>query len=98
MRAQFDNATRSGDDGGTMMNKLHAMVVDEQRQLITFGFAVLVFLMTLFAQHLHNQGSTLGRVGSAGDQHASHASRNDGSANHGNRTIALAAMPTVDLR
>ena len=80
------------------MNKLRTIVVDEQRQLITFGFAVLVFLMTLFAQYLHNQGAMLGRVGSVGDQHASHASRHDGSANYGNRAIALAAMPTVDLR
>jgi hypothetical protein len=35
-----------------MINKVGTIILNEQRQLMTLGFALLVFMMTLFAQHL----------------------------------------------
>ena len=74
------------------MNRLRSIAIEEQRQLITFGFAVLVFLMTLLALQLHDRGSTLNRVGGANREGASHAMRQDGTVSLGNRAVALAAM------
>jgi hypothetical protein len=73
------------------MNRLRSIAIKEQRQLITFGFAVLVFLMTLLALQLHNQGAILNRVGSANRGGASHALRQDGAVSPGSRAVALAA-------
>jgi hypothetical protein len=33
-----------------MLSQVRTMIVNEQRQLTTLGFALLVFMMTLFAQ------------------------------------------------
>lgn len=80
-----------------MINKFRTMIANEQRQLTTLGLALLVFMMTLFAQHLQIRDSKWSPVGSIGDGHASHASRHDGVVNHRDRTIALAAS-RVDPR
>jgi len=78
------------------MNKLRRMVVDEQRQILTFGLAVLVFLMTLFAHYLESASLPRVRSGGGRDQYASR--RHDGSVNHAKRSIALAAISEIDLR
>jgi hypothetical protein len=73
------------------MNRLRSIAIEEQRQLMTFGFALIVFLMTLLALQLRDRGSTSNRVGSASREGASHALRQVGPTSCGNRAIALAA-------
>jgi hypothetical protein len=73
-----------------MVNKVRIVIANEERQLLTLVFGVLVFLMTLFAQHLQFRDSHLGRVAHAADWTASHGSRDEGWANFRNPTIALA--------
>jgi len=80
-----------------MINKVGTIILNEQRQLMTLGFALLVLMMALFAQHLQIRDSRRSPVGSIGDGRASHTSRHEGVANHRDRTIALAASP-VDPR
>ena len=75
------------------MNRLRSIAIEEQRQLITLGFAVLVFLMTLWALQLH-QGATLNRDVSANGASASHASI----AGPANRTVALSATTSIGSR
>jgi hypothetical protein len=91
------------------MNRLRAIAIEEQRQLMTFGFAVLVFLMTLIALQLHNQdstfnpqgsplnreGSTLNRVSGANRGGVGHALHQDRAASPGNHAVALAATSLV---
>jgi hypothetical protein len=88
----------SCDEGGIpMVNKFRTMIANEQRQLMTLGLALLVFMVTLFARQLQLRDSRWSPVGRIGDGHASHASRHEGVVNHRDRTIALAAS-TVDPR
>lgn len=61
-----------------MINKVGTIILNEQRQLMT-GFALLVFMMTLFAQHLQIRDSRRSPVGSIGDRRTSHTSRHEGS-------------------
>jgi hypothetical protein len=72
------------------VNRLRSIAIEEQRQLMTFGFAVLVFLMTLVALQVHDQGSNLNRVGRANRESASHSLRQDKMASPRNHTVALA--------
>ena len=78
------------------MNRLRSIAIEEQRQLITLGFAVVVFLMTLLALQLHDRSSTPNRFGSANHEGASHAMRQDGAARAGNRAVAQAVMTSID--
>lgn len=80
------------------MNRVRAIAIEEQRQLLTFGFAVLVFLMTLFALRLHDNGSRLGRAGIADRERASHAMRQGGTAIPGDRAVALTAVTSMGSR
>jgi hypothetical protein len=83
-----------------MINKVGTIkvgTINEQRQLMTLGFALLVFMMTLLAQHLQIRESRRSPVGSIGDRRTSHTSRHEGVMNHRDRTIALAAS-MVDPR
>jgi hypothetical protein len=73
------------------MNRLRSIAIEEHRQLVTLGFAVIVFLMTLLALQLHGQGSTLSRVGRANREGVGHAQRLNGAARPENRAVALAA-------
>ena len=77
------------------MKMLRAVLNDERRQIVTFGFAVSVFLMTLFAQYLQDQGSTLNRMAIAGARNSGEVSRAEVSPD---RSIALATMPGVGVR
>lgn len=77
------------------MNKVRAIAIEEQRQLITFGFAVMVFLMTLFALRLHDDGTRLGRAGIADRERVSHAMRQGAASIPGDRTVALTARILV---
>jgi hypothetical protein len=74
------------------MNRLRSIAIEERRQLITFIFAVLVFLMTLLALRLLDQGSALNRVGGANRARTSHSMRQDGTLSPRDRGVALAAM------
>jgi len=78
-----------------MINKVGT--INEQRQLMTLGFALLVFMMTLLAQHLQIRESRRSPVDSIGDRRTSHALRHESVVNHQDCTIALAASP-VDPR
>jgi hypothetical protein len=80
------------------MNRLRAIAIEEQRQLITLGFAVVVFLMTLLALQVHGRGSQFSRLGSATRDAARPATHMDGGASLGNRAVALAAAPTMEVR
>jgi hypothetical protein len=51
----------------SMANELRIVIMNEQRQLLTLVFAVFIFMITLFAQHLQFQDSKWRRVGRAGD-------------------------------
>lgn len=73
------------------MSRLRAIAIEEQRQLITFGFAIMVFLLTLLALQLRAGGSIVDPGGYA----ASHAMHVDGGASPGNRAVALAAAPST---
>jgi hypothetical protein len=77
---------------------LRDVLKNERRQIVTFGFAVSVFLMTLFAQYLHDQGSMLNRMAIAGARNSGEVSRAEVSVDQKYRSIALAAIPGVDLR
>jgi hypothetical protein len=77
------------------MNRLRAIAIEERRQLITFGFAVAVFLMTLLAFQLHGRGQTLNRVNNANRDSASRATHEYGEVSPGNRAVALAAVPAI---
>jgi hypothetical protein len=59
---------------GDMINKVGTIILNEQRQLMTLGFALLVFMMTLFAQHLQIRDSRRSPVRSIGDRRTSHTS------------------------
>jgi hypothetical protein len=76
-----------------MISQVRAMILNEQRQLTTLGYAMLVFMMTLFAQRLQAEYSKFRVVGAVGDRHASHTSRNNRVKNHRDPMIALAAPP-----
>jgi hypothetical protein len=77
------------------MSRLRAIAIEEQRQLITFGFAIVVFLLTLLALQLRAGGSIPDPVGSASGYAASHAMDVDGGASPGNWSVALAAVPST---
>jgi hypothetical protein len=47
------------------MNKLRTITIEERRQLITLGLAVIVFLMSLVALQIRDRDSTLTRVANA---------------------------------
>ena len=44
------------------INTLRTILIEERRQLVTLGFAIIVFLMTLVALQIHEGGSILNRV------------------------------------
>ena len=73
-----------------MMNRLRSIAIEEQRQLITFAFAVAVFLMTLLALQLNGQGSRLYRVEGAHRDGTNSSTRQVDAASPTNRTVALA--------
>jgi hypothetical protein len=77
-----------------MISQVRATIVNEQRQVTTLGLALLVFMMTLFAQRLQAQYSR-SMVGVIGDRYASHASQHNGVVDHRDRTIAFAASPVA---
>lgn len=52
------------------MYNLRTIVMNERRQLFTFGFAVLVFSMTLLAHYLHAPVATSVQVRNAGARDA----------------------------
>jgi hypothetical protein len=56
------------------------IVANERRELITLGFAVLVFLLTLFAGHLHDPGLAGNKSGDTVSRFMSQRSRHSGSA------------------
>jgi hypothetical protein len=66
-----------------MISQVRTMIGSEQRQLTTLGFALLVFMMTLFAQRLQAQNGIIG------DRHSSHSSQHNSVMNDRDRTIAL---------
>jgi len=72
------------------MNRLRSIAIEEQRQLMTFAFAVVVFLLTLLALQLHGQSSKLTRVDGNNQNSASSATLQGGAASLTNRTVALA--------
>jgi hypothetical protein len=74
-----------------MINQVRTMIGSEQRQLTTLGFALLVFMMTLFAQRLQAQYSRPSIVGIIGDRQPTHSSQHNSVMNDRDRTIALVA-------
>lgn len=72
------------------MNRLRSIAIEEQRQLMTFAFAVVVFLLTLLALQLHGQSSKLTRVDGNNHYSASSATPQGGAASLTSRTVALA--------
>ncbi|MBI3759588.1 MAG: hypothetical protein HY269_07530 [Deltaproteobacteria bacterium] len=76
------------------MKTLRHVLKNERRQIVTFGFAVSVFLMTLFAQYLHDRGSTLRRIAIAGARNGE-VSRAQIALD---RSMALATIPGVEVR
>jgi len=62
-----------------VMRRLRTIVANEQRELITLGFSVLVFLLTLFASHMHDPGLTGNQSGDAVREFMSQQSRHYGS-------------------
>jgi hypothetical protein len=62
------------------------IVANERRELITLGLAVLVFLLTLFAGHLHDPGLAGNKSGDTVSRFMSQRSRHSGSA----RTVSRA--------
>jgi hypothetical protein len=86
------DGTMLASPAGRMMNRIRDIALEEQRQLLTFGLAIVVFLMTLFALQLRNQDSTLNRVGNANREAVSHALRQqDVVVSARSRAVALAA-------
>jgi hypothetical protein len=61
------------------MRRLRTIIANEQRELITLFFSVLVFLLTLFASYLHDPGLTGNQSGDAVREFMSQQSRHDGS-------------------
>jgi hypothetical protein len=59
------------------MHQLRTIVRNERRELITLGFAVLVFLVTLFASYLHDPELTGNQSGDTVSQFMSQRSRHD---------------------
>jgi hypothetical protein len=45
-----------------MIHRLHNIAIEERRQLVTLGFAIVVFTMTLWALQFRDQGSTPNQV------------------------------------
>jgi hypothetical protein len=82
----------------TTMNRVPIAAIEERRQLITFALAVLVFLMTLFAMHLRDSGSTPGRAGIADRAPASHAMREGGITITGGGAVTLTAATSIGSR
>jgi len=80
------------------MNRLRNIAIEEQRQLITFAFAVAVFLLTLLALQLHGQGSRLNRIEGANRDGTSSAIRQEDAASLTNRRVALAGPSAVNLK
>jgi putative cell wall-binding protein len=70
------------------MNRLRSIAIEEQRQLITFGFAVAVFLLTLLA--LQVQGVRLNRINGANRYGTSSTMPQASAASLTPRTVALA--------
>jgi hypothetical protein len=73
------------------MNRLRSITIEQHRQLVTFGFAVIVFMMTLLALQLHGQGSTLKRAGHANREGVNRVQGQGGPVSPENSTVALAA-------
>ena len=44
------------------MNRLRTIAIEEQRQLLTFAFALAVFMLTLLALQLHGRRHALNRT------------------------------------
>lgn len=90
------------------MNKLRSIAIEERRQLITFGFAVIVFLMTLVALQFSDRGATLSRVATINHQGTNQASvqaiapsrqsPQDSPVRSRNRALALAAATSMASR
>jgi hypothetical protein len=74
-----------------MISQVRTMIGNEQRQLTTLGFALLVFMLTLFAQRLQAQYSRPSIVGIIGDRQSAHSSQHDSVMNDRDCTIALVA-------
>lgn len=74
------------------MNRLRSIAIEEQRQLITFAFAVAVFLLTLLAQQL--QGPSLSRIDRVDRYGTSSALFKVSPASLTNRTVALVGSPS----
>ncbi len=80
------------------MNRLRSIAIEEQRQLITFAFAVVVFLMTLLALQLHGQGSRLKRIEGANREGATFSIPRMGATSPESRTVALADPGLMNLK
>jgi hypothetical protein len=80
------------------METLRDVLKNERRQIVTFGFAVSVFLMTLFAQYLHDQGPASGRMAIEGARNRAEVSQAVVSPALKYRSIALACVPGVEVR
>ena len=74
-----------------MINQVRTMIGNEQRQLTTLGFALLVFMMTLFAQRLQAEYARSSMLGTIGYGRSSHSSQRNSVTNNRDRIIALAA-------
>lgn len=81
-----------------MVRRIRTIIVNEQRQLMTLGFALLVFMMTLFAQRLQAQYVKPGVVSVVGDRHTIQTPRQKDLMSHQDRTIAVGdrAIAAVD--
>jgi hypothetical protein len=78
------------------MGRLRNIAIEERRQLITLAFAVMVFMMTLWAMQLRDQGIMPNRVvGRASEQGPSPAASASLAGNH---SIGLALMTPTDSR
>jgi hypothetical protein len=69
--------------------QLRLMVVHERHELITLGFAVLVFLLTLFVSHLYDSGLAGDQSSDAVGRDMTQRSRHDGSARPASRPDRL---------
>ena len=75
------------------MNRLRTIAIEEQRQLLTFAFALAVFMLTLLALQLHGRRHALNRT--ADTKRAGAAMPRESQMTPPNRAIALVTAPSL---
>jgi hypothetical protein len=77
------------------MNRLRAIAIEEQHQLVTFAFAIVVFMLTLLALQLRGRGPIFDGVGNANRDGTSRTVHENRRVILWNRGVALAVVPSI---